>query len=202
MTAIRFSVPYAVFALCLPMLFAAQLISKPMPTFLPTVKTTKIGPTPILCQPTYRTRITASGETERILQPCVTPDPCRWPVQHAGTSRLSIAYPPDCCRILYRQLSTSRTSLHPLPYPCGTPPPRPTQKPECAPCTSGSQCLQGKCWGSPLKCTDGGYHGLLRCGFKDECDACTSGLQCATKKCWKSKCVFDTEESKKTCFPH
>ncbi|CDF37625.1 unnamed protein product [Chondrus crispus] len=69
--------------------------------------------------------------------------------------------------------------------------------PECSPCHKGSDCEQGKCWGSPLKCTDGSYESLKNC-FGAECDACSSDLQCATLKCWNKKCVFEDNVDK--CF--
>lgn len=64
-------------------------------------------------------------------------------------------------------------------------------KPECSPCSKNSDCAQGKCWGTPQKCTDGSYSSLLKCGFKPECSACTSALQCATKFCLFGKCLSD-----------
>jgi len=85
--------------------------------------------------------------------------------------------------------------------PCEEPP---LNLPECARCSRSRNCVQGKCWGSPSRCTDGSYPSLKRC-FKDECEHCTASGQCATKKCWGPgavlKCTFDTMESKRKCFP-
>lgn len=62
-------------------------------------------------------------------------------------------------------------------------------KPECDHCTSPFECMQGKCWGRPKKCTDGSTASLLRCGFKPACEPCSKKFECATKKCIGGVCV-------------
>lgn len=76
-----------------------------------------------------------------------------------------------------------------------------SKKAECARCKKDDECLPGKCWGKPRRCTDGSLPSLLRC-FKGECEKCKSEFECATKKCWSKKCVFPNSDSMKKCFPN
>lgn len=92
-----------------------------------------------------------------------------------------------------------RDCIHHWPSPFPLPTIQPRKLPECSVCTSSSQCKQGKCWGTPLRCTDGTYHSLLRCGFRAECQKCTGNLMCATHYCNHGRCVLTRHGSSSHC---
>ena len=163
------------------------------------------------CVPVYTHKI-ANGKKVRVFNPCSPPrpTPCLWPpyatnhMAHATTrARIPLPYPCPTlppCRILHREIKMPDGTMRLSIVPCHTPLPKPSPKPDCSPCRSSRECKGGKCWGSPLRCTDGSYGSLKGC-FSKECDPCKNSLKCATMKCWGGKCIFDTDESMNKCFP-
>lgn len=100
-----------------------------------------------------------------------------------------------CVPVQCRPLQGLKTSVRTVVPPTGGL----SHLPECSSCNRDSQCRQGKCWGSPLRCTDGTYQSLVRCGFGRECATCTTGLQCSTLHCRNGRCVFDPTRDSPNC---
>lgn len=113
-----------------------------------------------------------------------------------------------CCAIAARQ--AARISVR-IPEPCldlasEEEEPIPTPEldtsllPECAPCETNEQCAQGRCWGTPKKCTDYSWKSLKKC-FQKECGRCRWDEQCSTRRCWLGRCAYKSNLSQVRCFP-